>query len=87
MRKRWVLIFAAISVVLTADTASEKTLLDSAELYNPPFVMPAPALLALSGDRQGAILHTDTHQPVSSTNPGITDYRCEFPSHKESDAA
>jgi Galactose oxidase, central domain len=49
------------------------SVLNSAELYNPSFVMPAPAMVRVAGDRpgHGAILHTDTHQPVSPTNPAI----------------
>ncbi len=50
-----------------------ETILSSAELYAPSAVIPAPVLLSLSGDGrgQGAILHADTHQIVSSSNPAI----------------
>jgi hypothetical protein len=49
------------------------SVLDTAELYRPTSVVPPPALLALpdDGQRRGAILHADTHQVVSSTNPAI----------------
>ncbi len=45
--------------------------LASAELYNPPLLVPAPALFSLSGDGrgQGAILHSETHQVASPDNP------------------
>jgi len=45
----------------------------SAEIYKPPVLHAAPRLFALShdGQGQGAILHADTHQAVSSTNPAI----------------
>jgi galactose oxidase-like protein len=45
--------------------------LSSAELYVPPVLVPTPVLLSVSGDGrgQGAILHADTHQVVSSNNP------------------
>jgi hypothetical protein len=43
----------------------------AAELYNPPLLIPAPALFFLSGDGQGqgAILHAGTNQVASSSNP------------------
>jgi hypothetical protein len=49
------------------------TVLASAELYNPPVLVPAPVLLSVSGDGrgQGAILHASTHQLVSPGNPGV----------------
>jgi Galactose oxidase, central domain len=45
----------------------------SAELYNPPSVRPALALLSLSrdGQGQGAILHSATHQVVSPETPAV----------------
>ncbi len=45
--------------------------LSSAELYTPAVLAGAPVLLSLSGDGkgQGAILHAETHQVVSSSNP------------------
>jgi hypothetical protein len=48
--------------------------LASADLYTPAVTIPAPALLSISGDarRQGAILHADTHQVVSSSNPAVS---------------
>ena len=45
-----------------------------AEIYRPAVVAPAPVLLSLSqddGQAPGAILHADTHQVVSSSNPAI----------------
>ncbi len=42
----------------------------SAELYKPPLLVPAPVLLQ-DGKSQAAILHADTHQAVSTTNPAI----------------
>ena len=46
----------------------------SAELYTPPAPVPPPVLLSISGDgqRQGAILHAESHQVVSSSNPATT---------------
>ena len=48
--------------------------LSSAEIYHPSVLVPAPVLFSLSGDGrgQGAILHADTHQVVSSSNPAVT---------------
>ena len=43
----------------------------STELYTPARLVPAAALLSLSGQGQGAILHADTHQVVSSSNPAV----------------
>jgi hypothetical protein len=45
--------------------------LASAEIYHPVKLISAPVLFSLSGDgqRQGAILHADTNQVVSSNNP------------------
>jgi hypothetical protein len=45
--------------------------LSSAEIYHPSVLVPAAVLLSLSGDGrgQGAILHADTHQVVSSNSP------------------
>ena len=45
----------------------------STELYNPSVLVPAPALLSLSGDGQGqgAIQHAGTYRIVSSTDPAI----------------
>jgi hypothetical protein len=47
--------------------------LSTVELYQPPSLMPAPALLSLSGDGQGqgAILHAGTPQTASSSNPAV----------------
>jgi hypothetical protein len=47
--------------------------LDSAEIYHPALLVPAPTLLSLSGDAkgQGAILHADTHEIVSAGNPAV----------------
>jgi hypothetical protein len=44
-----------------------------AEIYHPDVLVPAPALLSLSGDGQGqgAILHSDTYQVVSQSDPAI----------------
>jgi len=48
-----------------------------AEIFRPDVVTPAPALLSLSPDGPqheqgpGAILHADTHEIVSSSNPAI----------------
>jgi uncharacterized protein (TIGR03437 family) len=44
-----------------------------AEIYHPETLVPAPNLLSLSGDgnRQGAIQHAATYQPVSSDNPAV----------------
>jgi uncharacterized protein (TIGR03437 family) len=43
----------------------------SAEIYHPAVLVPAPALLSLSGDGrgQGAILHAGTNRVVSSDDP------------------
>jgi len=43
----------------------------SAELFTPAVLVPAPALLSLSGDGQGqgAILHAGTNQVASASNP------------------
>jgi hypothetical protein len=48
-----------------------ETILSSAVLYTPAVLMPAPVLLSFSGDGkgQGAILHANTPQLVSSDNP------------------
>lgn len=45
----------------------------SAELYHPAVLVPAPLLLALSGDGRGpgAILHAATEQIVSPDNPAV----------------
>jgi hypothetical protein len=45
--------------------------LSSAELFQPPSVLPSPALLSLSGDGlgQGVILHAGSTQFASSDNP------------------
>src|SRR5262249_12395256 len=45
--------------------------LSSAELYTPAVLVGPPVLLSLSGDGkgQGAILHAETHQVVSPSNP------------------
>ena len=45
--------------------------LSSAEIYTPAVLIPAPALLSLSGDGrgQGAILHGNTSQLASPDNP------------------
>jgi hypothetical protein len=50
-----------------------ETILSSAELYTPPALVPAPALLSLSGDGSGpgTILHTSTRQIVSPDNPAV----------------
>lgn len=43
----------------------------TAEIYHPVVLVPSPVLFSLSGDGQGpgAILHADTHQVVSASNP------------------
>jgi hypothetical protein len=41
----------------------------SAEIYHPAVLRAAPALLAVSGDGQGAILHASTHRLVSAGDP------------------
>jgi hypothetical protein len=45
----------------------------TAEIYHPAVLVPSPALFSLSGDGRGpgAILHSGTHQIVSSDNPAI----------------
>jgi uncharacterized protein (TIGR03437 family) len=45
--------------------------LASAEIYKPPLLKPAPALLTVSGDaqHQGAVLHAGTHRLASSSDP------------------
>jgi hypothetical protein len=47
----------------------------SAELYRPTILIPAPVLLALSGDGrgQGAILHAGTSRLVSPSDPAVAD--------------
>jgi hypothetical protein len=47
--------------------------LSSTELYSPAALVPAPVLFSLSGDGkgQGAILHAETHQVVSSSNSAV----------------
>jgi uncharacterized protein (TIGR03437 family) len=48
--------------------------LNTAELYEPAILQSPPVLLSISGggQSQGAILHADTHQLVSSSNPART---------------
>ena len=63
--------------VLIAGGYSLPTNLTSAELYNSPALAPSPVLFSLfrqsrkggDGRDQGAILHEDTHQVASSSNP------------------
>jgi hypothetical protein len=45
----------------------------TAEIYYPALLVRSPVLFSLSGDGlgQGAILHADTHQVVSSSNPAV----------------
>jgi hypothetical protein len=45
----------------------------TAEIYHPNVLMPAPALLSLSGDSRGpgAILHAGTARVVSSSDPAV----------------
>jgi hypothetical protein len=45
----------------------------SAEIYHPAVLVPAPALLSLSGDGKGpgAIQHANTYQAVSAANPAV----------------
>jgi len=43
----------------------------SAELYHPASLVPAPALLSISGDQQGAILHAGTARVVTPDDPGV----------------
>ena len=43
--------------------------LDSAEIYTPTVLVPAPVLFSLSGDGQGAIWHATTGQIASSQDP------------------
>lgn len=47
--------------------------LASAEIYRPDVLVPAPELFSLSQNSQGqgAILHADTHQVISPSNPAI----------------
>jgi hypothetical protein len=47
--------------------------INAAEIYHPAVLVPSPVLFSLSQDGrgQGAILHADTHQVVSSTNPAV----------------
>jgi len=43
----------------------------SAEIYHPAVLVPSPVLFSLPDGVQGAILHSGTHQIVSSSNPAI----------------
>jgi uncharacterized protein (TIGR03437 family) len=61
-------------VLITGGSGSTNgPVLATAELYNPPVLVPAPVLFSLSqdGKGQGAILHAATHQVVSPNNPAI----------------
>jgi hypothetical protein len=44
---------------------------DAAELYHPGIARPAPVLLSVSPDGQGAILHASTQQLVSLDHPAV----------------
>ena len=48
--------------------------LSTAEIYRPALLVPSPVLLSLSGDGKGpgAVLHSGTHQVVSSDNPAVS---------------
>jgi hypothetical protein len=54
-------------------TATDETVLSSAEIYKPPVLVPEPVLFSLSGDGkgQGAIWHAATGQIASSQNPAV----------------
>ena len=45
--------------------------LATAEMYLPALLAPSPLLFSLPGGLEGAILHADTHLPVSPANPAI----------------
>jgi hypothetical protein len=45
--------------------------LATAQIYHPDVLTPSPALLAVSAEGQGAILHAPTQQLVSPANPAI----------------
>jgi hypothetical protein len=47
--------------------------INTAEIYHPAVLAPSPVLFSLSGDGKGpgAILHSGTHQIVSSSNPAV----------------
>jgi uncharacterized protein (TIGR03437 family) len=55
-------------IVGGADTAAHSS---TAELYNPPILIPAPALFSLAGNGQGqgAIWHAARGQVASPQNP------------------
>jgi uncharacterized protein (TIGR03437 family) len=50
-----------------------ETILSSTTLYTPPVLVPAPALLSVSGDGrgQGAIFHANTPRVASSGDPAV----------------
>jgi hypothetical protein len=59
--------------VLIAGGYDWPTILSSAEIYNPPLLVPPPMLLSLSGDGQGqgAIQHAGTTRITSADDPAI----------------
>src|SRR6185503_1533145 len=59
--------------VLLTGGLFDRIAVDSAELYHPAVLAPAPALLSLSGDGhgQGAILHAGTARVVTASDPGV----------------
>ena len=44
---------------------------DRASIYHPSVATPAPVLLSMSADGQGAVLHGYTHEAVSPDNPAV----------------
>jgi hypothetical protein len=61
------------TVLLTGGFRCCGASIDSAELYNPATLVPAPVLFSLSGDGrgQGAIWHAQTGQIASASNPAV----------------
>ena len=62
-----------MAVLIAGGYETPPVSLNSAQLYNPALLMPAPILLSVPGheEGQGAILHSGTHQLVSSSNPAV----------------
>jgi hypothetical protein len=61
------------TVLIAGGFAPWPALTSNAEIYHPAILLPSPQLFSLSGDGRGpgAILHSGTHQIVSSNNPAI----------------